>query len=67
MSYMFSWATLSILIYDALSISWEKQNIQDNVHFNGGYSRYSSGTAAEARQRLIDEHGWIITDGGQVD
>jgi surface protein len=63
---MFSNATLSTANYDALLIGWEAQDVQNNVVFDGGYSKYSAGVAAEARQRLIDEHGWVITDGGQA-
>lgn len=49
---------------NALLLGWEAQNVQDNVEFDGGLSRYSTGAAADARQRLIDDHGWNITDGG---
>ena len=63
---MFYGAGLSTANYDALLIGWESQKVQDDVHFDAGDSTYSPGAAAEARQRLIDEHGWNIDDGGEV-
>ncbi len=66
MSNMFLGVRLSTANYDALLIDWELQDVQDNVAFSAGTSRYTSEDAAAARQRLIDEHNWIITDGGEV-
>ena len=34
--------------------------------FHSGNSKYSAGAAVTARQALIDDHNWSITDGGQV-
>jgi len=65
MSYMFDNVTLSTANYDALLIGWEGLAVQDSVPFHGGNSQYSAGAATEARQRLIDDHSWTITDGGQ--
>jgi len=65
MYYMFSFVTLSTANYSAMLIGWENQAVSSNVHFHGGNSKYSAGLAAEARQRLIDDHNWNITDGGQ--
>jgi len=62
---MFRYITLSTANYDALLIGWEAQAVQDNVIFNGGNSKYTAGGAAAiARQNLIDNHTWTITDGG---
>lgn len=66
LSNMFTGATLSTVNYDALLIGWEGQAVQDSVTLSGGNSKYSAGAAATARQALIDDHSWIITDGGQV-
>ena len=63
---MFKGVTLSTANYDALLIGWEGQAVLDNVTFGGGNSKYSAGAAATARQALIDDHSWVITDGGQV-
>jgi len=67
MNNMFYDITLSTANYDALLIGWEAQNVQNNVSFNGGLSKYTLGSAAAAaRQRLIDDHNWSITDGGGI-
>lgn len=63
---MFFETTLSTANYDTLLIGWEAQAVQDNVNFHGGNSKYSAGAAATARQALIDDHNWSITDGGLV-
>jgi surface protein len=66
MDYIFLGATLSTANYDALLIGWESQAVINSIHFSGGNSKYSAGAAAEARARLISDHFWTITDGGQV-
>lgn len=67
MSNMFTDATLSTGNYDSLLVGWESQNVQNNVNFSGGNSKYTLGSAAEAaRQRLITDHNWSITDGGSI-
>ena len=63
MSLMFANIALSTDNYDALLQSWSTQNLQSNVRFDGGNSTYSS-SSQEARDILIQVHGWIITDGG---
>ena len=63
---MFRSVTLSTANYDALLTGWEGQAVSNNVTFHGGNSKYSAGAAATARQALIDDHNWTITDGGQV-
>jgi len=55
----------STAIYDATLIAWNNLSVQDNVNMNFGGMKYTSGgTAAAARQALIDDHNWTITDGG---
>jgi surface protein len=67
MTQMFDSVTLSTANYDALLVGWESQAVQSGVTFDGGGSQYTSGSAAAtARQALIDDHGWIITDGGSA-
>ncbi len=63
---MFGGVRLSIANYDSLLIGWSKQEVQADVSFHGGYSHYSPGPAAEARAHLVEEHGWMITDGGLI-
>ncbi len=65
LNWMFNGVTLSTANYNALLIGWEGQTVQDNIIFNGGNSKYS-GAAVAAKQRLIDDHNWTITDGGEV-
>ena len=56
--------TLPTSQYSTLLINYEAQLVQNNVSFSGGNSKFSSGAAATARQALIDDHNWTITDGG---
>ncbi|KKN22815.1 hypothetical protein LCGC14_0911250 [marine sediment metagenome] len=66
MSYMFNGVTLSTSNYDSLLIGWSQLTLQDSVSFDGGNSQYSAGTAATARQSIMDNFNWVITDGGQI-
>ncbi len=62
-SNMFKGVTLSTSNYDALLTGWESQNLQSNVIFDGGNSKYYE---AEARSNLIGApNNWTITDGGE--
>ena len=65
MTEMFKGITLSQTNYEALFDGWQAQNVQSNVVFDGGNSKYCSDLIS--RQDLIDNKGWIITDGGEVD
>ena len=56
--------TLPTAQYSELLVNYEAQSVQDTVTFSGGSSKYSAGAAATARQDLIDDHTWTITDGG---
>lgn len=57
--------SLSTADYDDVLINWEAQSVQDNVSINFNNSKYTAGSAAAtARQALIDDHSWTITDGG---
>ena len=50
--------------YDALLNGWTSlSSLQSGVSFDGGGSQYCQGTAG--RQKLIDDYGWVITDGGR--
>ncbi|MFK7833782.1 MAG: BspA family leucine-rich repeat surface protein, partial [Winogradskyella sp.] len=61
---MFSGVTLSVANYEALLIGWNNQNLQPNVTFSGGNSRYCSQEAQYARANMISTDNWTITDGG---
>jgi len=68
MANMFDGVTLSTANYDAILTSWAAQTVQSGVAFHGGNSKYTCGGAVEtARQSLIDDDAWTITDGGTFD
>ncbi len=64
MSDMFKNETLSTANYDATLTAWSMLPLQNGVTFNAGNSEYSPGTAETARQKIIDDFGWTIIDGG---
>jgi surface protein len=66
MKNMFYKIALSTSNYDSILIGWEAQSVKNGVNFSGGNSRYSAGNASGARSRLISDHNWTITDGGQA-
>lgn len=59
---MFEGAKLSVENYDALLIGWNSQNLNKNVFFHGGNSKYCSG--ASARANMIGMDNWSINDDG---
>jgi surface protein len=57
-------SSLSTTNYDALLIAWSNlPALQRNVSLNTLPAKYSSAASA-ARQKLITDYGWTITDGG---
>ncbi|MBE9468401.1 MAG: DUF285 domain-containing protein, partial [Bacteroidetes bacterium] len=64
---MFKEITLLTVNYDAILTGWAAQTLKSDVVFDGGNSQYTCGTAADARQSLIDNYNWTITDGGYTD
>lgn len=63
MDNMFKNVTLSTAHYDALLESWGKQNVQDNVTFDGGSSKYCD--LGETGRNALIAKNWTITDGGK--
>ena len=59
---MFRGVTLATERYSQLLIDLESGNLNDNVTFHGGNSRYNS-SAVTARANLV-ARGWTITDNG---
>ena len=58
---------LSTSTYDALLVNWEAQNPISGVSTNFGNSKYTSGSSAEtARNSLINNYGWSISDNGST-
>jgi surface protein len=64
--FMFSGTKLNVANYEALLIGWNNQNLRANVSFDGGNSKYVSNAAEAARQNIIDNDNWVITDGGKL-
>ena len=63
MNDMFATTALSTENYDATLIGWSSlSSLQNGVAFDAGNSLYCLGEAA--RQKLIKDYGWTITDGG---
>jgi surface protein len=63
MSEMFSGVELTFPRYDKLLLGWSKLSLQTEVFFDGGDSKYSK-AATEARQTIITDFNWTISDGG---
>ncbi|MFW6152543.1 MAG: BspA family leucine-rich repeat surface protein, partial [Verrucomicrobiota bacterium] len=64
MTEMFFGVALSTENYDSLLIGWAKlPELQNDVTFHAGDSRYSRNAEA-ARAALINDQNWIIIDGG---
>ncbi|MFS4493937.1 BspA family leucine-rich repeat surface protein [Maribacter sp. 2308TA10-17] len=63
MNDMFFQTALATENYDSILQGWSMQQLQDGVIFDAGNSQYCQGE--EARQKLIDDFGWTITDGGK--
>lgn len=59
---MFKGVMLSTSNYDGLLNGWSAIPLNNNVRFSGGNSNYCAGEAA--RQSMIDNFNWSITDGG---
>ena len=64
MYHMFLGCGLSTDHYDDALIAWSQLDLQRDVPFNAGTSRYCRG--AEARAYLNDDLGWEIQDRGPV-
>ena len=56
---------MSTANYSALLIRWAAQDVLDNLTVDSGTIQYSA-SAASARQSLLDDDSWSITDGGQA-
>jgi surface protein len=59
---IFDQTSLSTKNYDSILISWSSQNPKSGVLFRDTPTQYCKGQTA--RQSLIDNYGWTITDGG---
>jgi surface protein len=66
MDLFMSGTTISSINYESLLVLIESQNVQNDVLLTSSSSVSSGSAGATARQRLIDDHNWIINDGGVV-
>jgi uncharacterized repeat protein (TIGR02543 family) len=66
MTNMFYDVTLSTANYSSILMGWSQLTLQNGVEFHAGSSQYGYNTPAAARQSIIDNFGWTITDGGEV-
>jgi surface protein len=62
---MFEYSALSTENYDKILIGWASQSPNLNDYVMLGAEGISYCDAEDARQLLIDEHGWTITDAGK--
>ncbi|MFT4312230.1 MAG: BspA family leucine-rich repeat surface protein, partial [Candidatus Woesearchaeota archaeon] len=63
---MFTNSNLSNENYDKVLVAWSNLPLQQNITFGVGSTQYSEGIPAQARQRIIDNFGWTIVDGGST-
>jgi len=66
MDLFMSGTSISSSNYESLLVLIESQNVQNDVLLTVSSTVSSGSLAAVARQRLIDDHNWTITDGGAV-
>ena len=62
MAYMFDSSQLSTSNYDAILNSWSQQSLQQGVPFGASNVKFCD--AGIAKQSIIDNYGWIISDSG---
>ena len=62
---MFDGVKLSTPNYDNILEGWAQLQLKSGVYFSGGNSRYSD-DGETARQYIIDNFQWVITDGGHA-
>jgi surface protein len=65
MSNMFLQSNLSVENLTAIYTKWSQLNLQQNVSFSAGNTKYNASGQA-GRDLLVNTYNWIITDGGQV-
>ncbi len=63
MGSMFAGTKISTYYYNSILENWSKLTLQNEVTFNGGSSKYSLGAPSGARENIINDFNWTITDG----
>ena len=64
--HMFNLITLSTINYNSILMKWSKLNLQSNVAINFGSSKYDLGSPLTAKNLIVSNFNWTITDGGQT-
>jgi surface protein len=65
MTEMFNGTNLSVENLTACYENWSQLNLQQNVSFGAGATKYNTSGQA-GRDILVNTYNWTITDGGQV-
>jgi len=65
MSFMFRDSNLSEENLTACYENWSQLNLQQNVSFGAGSTKYNSSGQA-GRNIMVGQYNWSITDGGQA-
>jgi len=65
MSFMFENSNLSVNNLTACYENWSQLNLQQNVSFSAGNTKYNASGQA-GRDILVNTYNWLITDGSQV-
>lgn len=66
MTEFLSGVELSMVNYDNTLIGWSTLPLLSNILFDGGNSQYSLGLPSNARQKILDDFSWKITDAGPI-
>jgi hypothetical protein len=62
---MVEYSNLSVENLTACYENWSQLNLQQNVSFSAGTTKYNASGQA-GRDILVNTYNWSITDGGQV-
>jgi len=65
MGYMLENSNLSVENLTSIYENWSQLNLQQNVAFSAGSTKYYS-SGQTGRDILVNTYNWIIEDGGQV-
>jgi len=65
MNIMFENSNLSVENLTSIYENWSQLNLQQNVSFSAGNTKYNASGQA-GRDILVNTYNWTITDGGQV-
>jgi len=62
---MYGKSTADYDYYDNLLNAWSLLTLQNEINWGMGSIEYTS-AGATARQDIIDNYSWTITDGGEI-